>query len=260
MHCFNRLKTKPFLHLFLLSTLLVAQVSHAALALDRTRLIFNQTSDLEVLQVRNPIDLPFLAQSWISSRDHELNEDEELLPFLVVPPVTRIEGFDYAAIRIQRLSESESLPDDRESVFYFHLREIPPKPSEALGPVNDISANGSIQLAFESVIKMFYRPNSIAKIKNVDYEVAQNLSIEQKASSSTLHNHSPFHVTVFAIQDLDDEDIHSINSFMVSPFSTIDIELPKREGYKITTINDYGAQVSNQYNCANDQCRFTNFQ
>lgn len=45
-----------------------------------------------------------------------------------------------------------TLPQDRESLFYFNLREIPPKSSKP----------NTLQLALQTRIKLFYRPAPLA--------------------------------------------------------------------------------------------------
>ncbi len=46
---------------------------------------------------------------------------------------------------------SHLLPQDRESLFYFNLREIPPRSDKP----------NSLQLALQTRIKFFYRPQSL---------------------------------------------------------------------------------------------------
>lgn len=46
---------------------------------------------------------------------------------MVLPPVQRIEAGAKSAVRVQVLPDVSKLPKDRESVFWFNLREIPPR-------------------------------------------------------------------------------------------------------------------------------------
>ncbi|TOL40502.1 molecular chaperone, partial [Vibrio parahaemolyticus] len=67
------------------------------------------------------------------------------------PPVQRVEPEKSSQVRIEALPEISQLPQDRESVYYFNLREIPPKSDKP----------NVLQLALQSKIKLFYRPKSI---------------------------------------------------------------------------------------------------
>ena len=46
---------------------------------------------------------------------------------MVLPPLQRVEPSERSVVRITKTPEADRLPQDRESVFYFNLREIPPK-------------------------------------------------------------------------------------------------------------------------------------
>ncbi|MGQ4565624.1 fimbria/pilus periplasmic chaperone, partial [Acinetobacter baumannii] len=72
-------------------------------------------------------ELPFLAQAWIENAQHQ----KIVSPLVVLPPLQRVEAGERSVVRITKTPEAELLPQDRESVFYFNLREIPPKSSKA---------------------------------------------------------------------------------------------------------------------------------
>uniref|UniRef100_UPI000AE7837D fimbria/pilus periplasmic chaperone n=1 Tax=Entomohabitans teleogrylli TaxID=1384589 RepID=UPI000AE7837D len=87
--------------------------------------------------------MPYLAQGWI--------EDEQgkkiSSPLVVVPPLQRLEPQGKSMIRINALPDAASLPQDRETVFYFSVREVPPKSDRP----------NVMQLALHTKIKLFYR-------------------------------------------------------------------------------------------------------
>ncbi|AMO99694.1 gram-negative pili assembly chaperone, N-terminal domain protein [Collimonas arenae] len=104
-------------------TLGLPLLAHAAIVPDRTRVIYNEgePSVSVTISNKNP-KLPFIAQSWI--------EDEKSVkitsPFMVLPPIQRVEPNDSNVLRVVKLP-GDTLPKDRESVFYLNIREIPPK-------------------------------------------------------------------------------------------------------------------------------------
>ena len=89
------------------------------------------------------------------------NENGERIesPLIVLPPIQRIEPGDKSQIKVQSLPDIAKLPQDRESVFYFNLREIPPRSNKP----------NVLQIALQTRIKLFYRPASITRthIRNV---------------------------------------------------------------------------------------------
>ena len=122
--------------------------SKAAIGLDRTRVIFDGSKDAVSMNItNNNTDLPYLAQGWI--------EDESgkkiSTPLTVLPPVQRLEPGKNSQVKVQGLPAAKLLPQDRESVYYFNLREIPPRSDKT----------NTLQIALQTRIKLFYRPASI---------------------------------------------------------------------------------------------------
>jgi len=143
------LNTRLTRQAFTLLALGLSQSAHAAVGLDRTRVIFDGGKDATSVNItNNNTQLPYLAQGWI--------EDEEgkkiTTPLIVLPPVQRLEPGKQSQVKVQALPAAKSLPQDRETVFYFNLREIPPRSDKA----------NTLQIALQTRIKLFYRPQSIA--------------------------------------------------------------------------------------------------
>ncbi|MGT3194634.1 fimbrial biogenesis chaperone, partial [Yersinia enterocolitica] len=87
------------------------------------------------------------AQAWIENEKHEKITTG---PIVVTPPVQRLEPGEKSMVRLSSTPEINKLPQDRESLFYFNLREIPPKSEKA----------NVLQIALQTKIKLFYRPDS----------------------------------------------------------------------------------------------------
>lgn len=105
---------------FALLALVLSQSAGAAVGLDRTRVIFDGGKDATSVSItNNNTQLPYLAQGWI--------EDEAgkkiTSPLIVLPPVQRLEPGKQSQVKVQALPAAKSLPQDRETVYYFNLRE-----------------------------------------------------------------------------------------------------------------------------------------
>lgn len=95
--------------------------SQAAIALDRTRVVFDGGLQSVSLSVSNQNkQLPYLAQGWLE--DEQGNKIQS--PLTVLPPVQRIEPGKPSQVKIQALPAAKQLPRDRETLYYFNLREI----------------------------------------------------------------------------------------------------------------------------------------
>lgn len=109
--------------------LLVASLcSHAALQPDRTRIVFNANDKATSLRVDNRSDkLPYLAYSWLENEKGEKSDD--LL--VALPPIQRLEPKATTQVRIVKQASTTKLPGDRETLFFYNMREIPPAPYSA---------------------------------------------------------------------------------------------------------------------------------
>ncbi|HAT1685452.1 TPA: fimbria/pilus periplasmic chaperone, partial [Klebsiella oxytoca] len=96
---------------------------------------------------------PFLAQSWV-----EDSRGKRTDMLMVLPPLQRIDAGQKSQVRIMQVKGAglEKLPADRETLFWFNVREIPPKPERT----------NVLQLALQSRLKLFYRPVAIARSSN----------------------------------------------------------------------------------------------
>ena len=87
---------------------------------------------------------------------------------MVLPPLQRINGGQKGIARVTKTSGINALPQDRESLFYLNVREIPPKPDKP----------NVLQLAMQSRIKLFYRPAAIVP-ENAGRRVAKPTGLSQ---------------------------------------------------------------------------------
>lgn len=125
--------------------------ARASVTPDRTRLIFNESDkSISVTLRNNDPKLPYLAQSWIE--DEKGNKISS--PLTVLPPVQRIDSMMNGQVKVQGMPDINKLPADRESLFYFNVREIPPKSNKA----------NTLQIALQTRIKLFWRPKALENV------------------------------------------------------------------------------------------------
>ncbi len=218
----------------------------AALTPDRTRIIFNGDQNSVSLNVNNGNkSLPFLAQAWLEDSNHK----KVTSPLMVIPPIQRINGGERSLVRITRSQLTMQLPQDRESLFYFNLREIPPRSDK----------ENVLQIALQSQMKLFYRPISIIAEKDAIWQ--EELIVKKTATGITIENPTPYHITLSSLK-LDGQkqgggDIRGFESIMIAPKSqqsvTLSDRIPNR--FVMTYINDYGGQPEMTFSCsANNVC------
>lgn len=116
--------------LLCISTISVATTR--GVILDKTRVIFSESQSNASVTVSNQSDNNiWLLRSWIENYNEKTPP-----PFVITPPLTRLDGGNSIQLRINR-KETVKLPSDRESVFLINALVIPPK-----GKANNSSKSG----------------------------------------------------------------------------------------------------------------------
>src|SRR5690606_17304236 len=139
-------------YLLLVSTL-CSQPLFAGVTIDGTRIIFPSNAKSISVQLRNGVSTPALVQTWIDDGDMNEIPDADKIPFILTPPLTRVEPHKGQVIRILPTG-SPGLPQDRESLFWFNMLDIPPDDPEYSGK-NILTFN------VRTRIKLFYRPANL---------------------------------------------------------------------------------------------------
>lgn len=224
---------------------MAAQQAQAAIALDRTRVIFDGDQKSVSLNISNlNKQLPFLAQGWLE--DEEGNKIQT--PLTVLPPVQRIEPGKPSQIKIQALPNVKQLPQDRETLYYFNLREIPPKSDKP----------NTLQIALQTRIKFFYRPAAIAMHKNTAPE-QEKLTLSREGDRYVVNNPTPYYVSVVdASSSKDSPGVKGFEPFMVAPKSSAPLTVSAaRVGNSpvLTYINDYGGRPQLTFSCGGSSCQ-----
>ncbi|MGL5388512.1 MAG: fimbria/pilus periplasmic chaperone [Enterobacterales bacterium] len=224
---------------------LAAQQVQAAIALDRTRVVFNGSQDSLSLNISNQNkQLPYLAQGWLE--DEQGNKIQS--PLTVLPPVQRIEPGKSSQIKVQALPAAKLLRQDRESVFYFNLREIPPKSDKP----------NTLQIALQTRIKLFYRPAAIAIDANAQPPQEQ-LTMSRQGDKYVVNNPTPYFVTLVDVSSkMDGEGVKEFEPMMVPPMGNLPLTVSAASvgnNPVLTYVNDYGGRPQLSFNCTGNSCR-----
>lgn len=218
---------------FLLAALLFfTGYSWANIVINGTRIIYLDENKDIIVQLINDGDSPALVQSWIDDGDINSTPETANVPFLLSPPVVKISPYNGQQLRIKKVTAN--IPNDRESVFFLNVLDIPPIPKY-------LQKQNTMQLAVKSRIKLFYRPvalkgsldNAVNKVKLI----AENKGFR-------IVNDGPFHITIANIENQVKTKLLA-ESLMISPFSQ-HFTLTKNSvktglSYQIMYIDDSGA-------------------
>lgn len=160
----------------LLLTASLAQASQpGGITVGGTRLIYNGSKKEAALNITNTDSKPFLIQSWGENQPGVSGK----VPFIVTPPLFRLEGQQQNILRIVRAGGN--LPEDRESLYWLNIKSIPSGDAQ--------SNSNTLQIAVKTRIKLIYRPKLL---KGKPEDVTTKLIWEQTGSRLVVSNPTPF--------------------------------------------------------------------
>ena len=154
----------------------------ADIVISGTRVIYPQSAKDVTVKMENRGTKPLLVQSWLDDGRDTVNPQELKLPFIVTPPVSRIDPSKGQTVRITWTQQP--LAQDRESLFWFNVLEVPPK-------AKDGDSQNVLQLAFRTRIKMFFRPDGLPGDPAI---AAGNLKWSQQGTALIANNLSLIHI------------------------------------------------------------------
>lgn len=214
--------------------------AHASIVIQGSRVVFPAESKDVSVRVSNPDNKPVLLQAWVDASTQGLPEASKA-PFALSPAVSRLDPKGMQHLRVVALPNT--LPKDRESVFYLHVLGIPPKPTE--------NAANYVQIALRNVIKLFYRPAGLDGNPNdAHQDVTWTLVKRGKGVALQAHNPTPYHVSFANFRvEIGGVSHKQVGGGMVAPKNTqvfdldeLDIHFGKRDAHLYYTyIDDWGA-------------------
>jgi P pilus assembly chaperone PapD len=230
----------------LLATGCLLSSAYANVIIGGTRVIFPAQDGEVDVRLTNQNATPALVEAWIDSGDPKSTPDKVNTPFLITPPLFRMEPNRDQSLRVLFTHSEQPLPSDRESLFFLNVLEVPPKPS---GP--QFQGKNYMQLAIRSRLKLFYRPAGLAgDPQKAPNELSFKAANDAGAVALVVHNPTPYYVTIGQITVDVGGVSHKVDTGMVAPLSDLrlavsDLKQAPSAGSAIQydCINDYGADV-----------------
>lgn len=220
--------------------------AHANVIIAGTRVIFPAKDGEITVRLTNQNTTPALIEAWVDSGDPMSTPDKVNTPFLITPPLFRMEPNRDQSLRILFTHSEQPLPTDRESVFWLNVLEVPPKPTSL-----EFQGKNSMQLAIRSRLKLFYRPADLADDPlKAPGELSFKATSNAGSAAVVVHNPTPYYVTISQITVTVGGTEHKVDTGMVAPLSDLslpvsDLKQAPAAGSVVNydCINDYGADM-----------------
>ncbi|MFL1548047.1 molecular chaperone [Pseudomonas sp. D47] len=197
--------------------------AHAGVIVGGSRVVYEANKKEVALSVKNPEEKnAYLIQTWV---DNELQETSTKAPFIITPPLFRLDAGQENLLRI--FFAGKKLPMDRESVFWLNIKSIPSV---------EKSDTNRLLISVNTRIKLFYRPD---KLEGEPGDAYKKLVFFQKDRILRISNPTPYYVS-FRELSVGGKKINDAG--MVAPKSELSHTLPEGLAGKVTwkAINDYG--------------------
>ena len=85
-----------------------------------TRFIYPGNEKEITVQLSNNADRPALAQAWLDNGDADATPDTITTPFIITPPISRVDAKSGQTLRI-KLGSSAGLAKDKETLWWLNL-------------------------------------------------------------------------------------------------------------------------------------------
>lgn len=209
---------------FLLIMCLVTAPVMAGVEVGGTRLIYDASKSGVNLSVKNPEkNSAYLIQSWL---DNGNEKSSEKIPFIITPPLFRLDAEQENQIRIIKTGV---LPEDRESIYWLSVKSIAATNNEL----------NRLQISVRTRIKMIYRPENL---KSGAIDAFKKLTVTRNGENITFTNPTPYYISLHTVY-VGKKEITEAG--MVPPLGSHKLKAPANTSGKISwrAINDYGGRT-----------------
>nr|WP_314263953.1 fimbria/pilus periplasmic chaperone [uncultured Moellerella sp.] len=226
--------------IFILAFCVSITPAFASVTMLKTRVIYLSDTKSETLSLKNNDDIPYIMQIWTDINNPNSTPDNADGPFIVQPTIFRIEP--KSGRNANLIFTGSALPQDRESLFYLNLVQIPPQNSKA--------ASNELSILLRHRIKIFYRPTSLTTDIS---DIGKYISFSEVSSAGIeVKNNSPYFLSLTSLtaQNSTGQSVEFIPA-MVPPYASekMIIKNDKKAKFKptnieFTYISDLGGKIT----------------
>lgn len=226
------------------AALMTSISANAGVQVDRTRVIYPVGAREVSIGLVNKGTSPSLVQTWVDAGDPKSRpKDIKDVPFVVTPPLTRIDGGLGQSLRLSYLGHDA--PTDRESLYYLNVLDIPAQPREGNNASTE-NITATLQFSVRNRFKVFLRPKGLPGSPGDAVKSLTWRSFREDGQAGLLAiNPTPYYVSVASLQIPGMGKVEA--SLVVPPKGQAHVALPRSladgAAFTVTSVNDYGAVV-----------------
>jgi chaperone protein EcpD len=216
----------------------------AAVVITGTRVVYLAVKREVTIDIHNPSETPSLVQAWLDAGDARSKPGESKVPFVMTPPLFRLDPTKSQSLRL--VYTHDPLPQDRESLFWLNVLDIPPR----AGTNPDLP--NQLELAFKHRMKVFFRPSGLSgSAADAPAQLTWKLQYKDgRLVGIQANNPTAYHVSLTQVSATVAGHPLTAKADMVDPFASRDFDLPDPVAAPSGTVavdywfvNDYGGSV-----------------
>lgn len=211
----------------------------ASVVMSGTRIIYSSPLKAKTVQLSNRDDQPYIVQLQVARSDGQNITDDASAYFTLLPQIFRMEPGAGQSVRL--IYSGETLPQDRETLFYLSFSQLPALKAQE-------KHTNQLIFAITNRIKIFFRP---AGLSGTPDNIAEKLSFNLKEGNIEVSNPGGYYVVVrHAALVIKGRPVTLAKAMMISPKSTAiwqpsaRINTLKGACLRLTLVNDYGSDVT----------------
>lgn len=222
--------------------LVIMAAAHADLTVVGTRHIYPGGEKSLTIQTGNAGDRPILVQVWLDEGATDADPSLLSVPFVLTPPVFRIEPRERMAVTLRHTGEA--MPTDRESLFWINFLNIPSR--DAMGP-------NVLKLSHRFRMKVLYRPPGLPgsareAIAQLRWTYRPSSSQADGEGALEAWNPSAYYVSLARVELLAAEGPVVLEGLTAAPLGSTRFSLdrgvvPRRDHVRFEAVTDDGLIV-----------------
>lgn len=211
--------------------LLLGSVAQAGVVIESSRVVFPAAERERSLLMSNGNPYPVVVQTWVDDGAPEgTPETAGEVPVLPLPGLFRLEPGEQKNLRL--LSTQIKQPQDRESLYWLNIYEIPPTDAKLPPGVS------AVKVAVRLQLKLFYRPPGLKPAVDKLPEL-QQFRLERQPGTLTLkvENMSPYYATFNSATLSGGGKSKALDIGMLAPFASRTLDIGGEPTWKPDSIN-----------------------
>jgi chaperone protein EcpD len=224
---------------------LLAGNAQASVTVGGTRVVYPLEQREVTVKLDNDSLAPSLVQVWMDDGNQDAKPGEIKVPFVITPPIFRMDPKKAQTLRM--MYSGEALTQDRESIYWLNVLDIPPKATAS--PDANI-----LQMAYRTRVKVFVRPARLpGKPEDAPAQLSWKIAAapDGNGQAVSVSNPTPYYVS-FSEVDVEDggHTFKNEQGGMVAPHESVVLPVAKMNavatGAKVhyTAISDYGGPIN----------------